>query len=198
LALDPARFAGADNGIYPGVDEPLWSPVLVEAGSAPPDADGDGVADASDAFPNDPAEAFDTDGDGIGNTADPDDDNDGMPDSYEQANELNPRGDDRLFDLDRDGRNNRAEHEAGTAANDPTSWFRIGRLAVMAPGRLRLEWNAVPGRRYSVLRLLPPPALPELLASGITVAEPGTVFREIDARAPTGLYFLRVDLIALP
>ena len=32
-----------------------------------PDADGDGVPDAQDAFPNDPNESVDTDGDGIGN-----------------------------------------------------------------------------------------------------------------------------------
>ena len=40
------------------------------------DADGDGVDDAVDAFPNDPAESVDTDDDGIGNNADTDDDGD--------------------------------------------------------------------------------------------------------------------------
>ncbi|RYD24430.1 MAG: hypothetical protein EOP88_00040 [Verrucomicrobiaceae bacterium] len=35
------------------------------------DTDGDGVPDASDAFPNDPAETKDTDGDGVGDNADP-------------------------------------------------------------------------------------------------------------------------------
>ena len=37
------------------------------------DADGDGVPDEEDAFPNDPNESVDTDGDGIGNNADTDD-----------------------------------------------------------------------------------------------------------------------------
>ena len=37
----------------------------------PPDADGDGVIDDEDAFPNDPAESMDTDQDGIGDNADP-------------------------------------------------------------------------------------------------------------------------------
>jgi len=37
---------------------------------AGPDSDGDGVADIFDAFPNDPTETGDTDGDGIGNNAD--------------------------------------------------------------------------------------------------------------------------------
>ena len=47
------------------------------------DTDGDGVPDFADDFPNDPNEFEDFDGDGIGNNADPDDDNDGMPDSFE-------------------------------------------------------------------------------------------------------------------
>ena len=44
------------------------------------DSDGDGVPDGDDAFPLDPAEWLDTDHDGIGNNADADDDNDGIPD----------------------------------------------------------------------------------------------------------------------
>jgi hypothetical protein len=44
------------------------------------DSDGDEVDDASDAFPVDPAESVDTDGDGVGNNADPDDDGDGVAD----------------------------------------------------------------------------------------------------------------------
>jgi hypothetical protein len=40
------------------------------------DADGDGMADAMDAFPNDPTETVDSDNDGTGNNADTDDDND--------------------------------------------------------------------------------------------------------------------------
>jgi hypothetical protein len=37
----------------------------------PPDADGDGVADADDAFPNDPTEWADSDSDGFGDNSDP-------------------------------------------------------------------------------------------------------------------------------
>jgi len=48
------------------------------------DADNDGVPDAQDAFPNDPNESVDTDGDGIGDNADPDDDADGIPDSNDE------------------------------------------------------------------------------------------------------------------
>ena len=48
------------------------------------DTDGDGVIDFFDAFPTDPRETQDTDGDGLGDTADPDDDNDGFADTEEQ------------------------------------------------------------------------------------------------------------------
>ena len=37
---------------------------------SPPDADGDGVIDSEDAFPNDPTESLDSDGDGVGDNAD--------------------------------------------------------------------------------------------------------------------------------
>ena len=45
------------------------------------DDDNDGVANANDAFPQDPDESVDTDGDGTGNNADTDDDNDGVSDT---------------------------------------------------------------------------------------------------------------------
>jgi len=47
------------------------------------DIDGDGVANANDAFPWDTTETVDTDNDGIGNNADLDDDNDGYSDLVE-------------------------------------------------------------------------------------------------------------------
>ena len=48
------------------------------------DTDGDGVIDFFDAFPTDPRETQDTDQDRLGDSADPDDDNDGFPDREEQ------------------------------------------------------------------------------------------------------------------
>ncbi|MHB8765023.1 MAG: thrombospondin type 3 repeat-containing protein [Deferrisomatales bacterium] len=53
------------------------------------DVDGDGVANAQDAFPRDASERVDTDGDGIGNSADPDDDGDGVADASD-ATPLDP------------------------------------------------------------------------------------------------------------
>ena len=44
------------------------------------DDDGDGVDDAIDWLPLDATEFADTDGDGVGDNRDPDDDNDGIPD----------------------------------------------------------------------------------------------------------------------
>ena len=49
------------------------------------DIDGDGVANANDAFPWDASESVDTDNDGIGNNVDLDDDNDGYSDLVEIA-----------------------------------------------------------------------------------------------------------------
>ena len=53
--------------------------VAAKAGSVV-DSDNDGVADSTDAFPNDPTETVDTDGDMIGDNADTDDDGDGVSD----------------------------------------------------------------------------------------------------------------------
>jgi hypothetical protein len=63
----------------------------------------------------------DTDGDLLCADVDPDDDNDGMSDSYETANGLNPNEDDTSGDLDEDGLTNLEEFALGTAANDADS-----------------------------------------------------------------------------
>jgi chitinase len=79
------------------------------------DSDGDGVPDNQDYFPLDPKETTDTDGDGLGNNADPDDDNDGMPDSWESVYGLNPLKADASQDPDGDGITNINEYLGGTA-----------------------------------------------------------------------------------
>ena len=58
---------------------------IVEYGTDPtkPDTDGDGAKDSVDAFPRNPTEWLDTDHDGIGDNADPDDDGDGLSDVAE-------------------------------------------------------------------------------------------------------------------
>lgn len=82
------------------------------------DTDGDGVSDSEDAFPANPSEWLDSDGDGVGNNADLDDDNDGMPDAWEVANQLDPLSPtDAFSDLDSDYLSNLREYEWGS---DPT------------------------------------------------------------------------------
>ena len=74
----------------------------VEYGTDPTkqDTDNDGVKDYTDAFPLDPAETLDTDHDGIGDNADPDDDGDGLSDVDEiNTHHTNPK----LADSDGDG-----------------------------------------------------------------------------------------------
>ena len=85
------------------------------------DSDGDGVADVEDVFPNDAKESVDTDSDEIGNVADLDDDNDGIPDAFELANGLDSldRADAKL-DADKDGISNLVEFQQGTDLNDKT------------------------------------------------------------------------------
>ena len=60
----------------------------------PPDSDGDGTVDFFDAFPNDPTEWWDSDGDKIGDNADMDDDNDGLSDDEEETRDIDPRDED--------------------------------------------------------------------------------------------------------
>ena len=55
------------------------------------DTDRDGRPDCVDIFPLDSAESIDTDGDGIGDNADIDDDNDGQTDSYEAFCNTDPK-----------------------------------------------------------------------------------------------------------
>lgn len=69
-----------------------------------PDSDGDGFLDSVDAFPNDPLEWLDTDGDNIGNNSDNDDDGDGFSDDIEIVNNSDPLDDNSIpIDIDGDG-----------------------------------------------------------------------------------------------
>ena len=90
-------------------DDNVPPPPVVD--NTPPDADGDGVADDDDAFPDDPDEDTDTDGDGVGDNSDNcvEDENPGqedsdangagdvcdpMPETYSAAGSLNGGSDD--------------------------------------------------------------------------------------------------------
>ncbi len=79
------------------------------------DSDGDGVGDNADALPFDETETVDTDNDGIGNNSDEDDDNDAMPDEWEELFGFDPLDpSDASQDADGDGISNLDEFLAGT------------------------------------------------------------------------------------
>lgn len=72
----------------------------------PPDRDEDGVPDLRDRFPDDPCEANDLDGDGVGDGADPDRDGDGVDDRWERlagTDPLDPEDAPGADDADGDG-----------------------------------------------------------------------------------------------
>ena len=123
---DGGRYYFAATAYDQNGNESAYSTELVHTCSygkpkPPPnqDSDGDGTPDERDDFPIDPDETIDTDGDGLGNNADLDDDNDGMPDSWESQHGLDSLIDDAREDSDGDGNNNLNEYLAGT---DP-HWF---------------------------------------------------------------------------
>jgi len=83
------------------------------------DSDGDGIVDTEDTNNNDGPYA-DPDTDGLLNHEDSDDDNDGMPDDYENDNGFDSlNAADANEDFDGDGATNLQEYESGTSPLDP-------------------------------------------------------------------------------
>jgi VCBS repeat-containing protein len=133
----------------------------------PPDDDGDMVADYNDFCPSPAPNSVDStnadfDGDGTrGSDADPndsiggdvcdiDDDNDGMPDSFETASSLNPFDDtDANLDSDGDGVTNLQEFLDGTNPNlgnlniDATGYLTPYELIPPPPASIHSEATAV-------------------------------------------------------
>lgn len=87
------------------------------------DSDGDGVVNDADNCPavHNPGQQ-NSDGDGQGDACDNDDDNDGMPDTFELANGFNPLDPaDAAQDADGDGFTNLEEFKGRSDPHDPNS-----------------------------------------------------------------------------
>jgi len=82
-----------NNGSHvPSLNDPDWADLTLSwaLSGFVRDSDGDGYRDDVDAFVYDSEEWSDNDGDGIGDNADTDDDNDGLTDSEEESIGTNP------------------------------------------------------------------------------------------------------------
>ncbi len=93
--------------IWDRAGNPIAEPYNAGRVSIIKDMDGDGVIDAEDAFPFDPTESQDFDGDGIGDNSDLDWDNDGYT-NYEDAF---PRDSSEWMDSDGDGIGDNADSD---------------------------------------------------------------------------------------
>ena len=102
----------------------------LDASSTPPDNDGDYISDRND----------------------PDDDNDGMPDTWEDDYGLNPLVDDAAEDKDEDGQCNYDEFIAGTDPTDPMSLLKVSAVAAGSGSTVIIRWQSVSGKFYSILR----------------------------------------------
>lgn len=92
---------------------------------------------------------IDTDGDGIVDTIDEDDDNDGMSDDYELAYGLDPLNElDANTDADSDGYTNLQEYQAGTDPQDPSS--SAFSLAIVGQTKYYLDATGETGDRSYV------------------------------------------------
>ncbi|MCC2606409.1 FG-GAP-like repeat-containing protein [Planctobacterium marinum] len=97
----------------------VWAQSELVITSETYDIDDDGVPDIEDAFPFDPHESTDTDGDGIGDNSDPDIDNDGLSNTFENRLGLDPyQVNDLESDVDGDGYNELMEVLSGADPND--------------------------------------------------------------------------------
>jgi hypothetical protein len=90
----------------------------------------------------------DHDHDGIADINDPDDDNDGMPDTRETANGFNPLVDDSAGDPDGDGWTNLQEYIAGTSPGSSASFLKLQIEA--GASTMTLRFSTLAGRRYTV------------------------------------------------
>ena len=110
-----------------------------------PDSDGDGIPDFADT-----GGAPDFDNDGIPNSLDPDDDNDGMSDEYENRHSLNPFDpSDAGINSDTDKFLNIEEYIADTDPRDGNSYLRITAITPVGGG-VEVNFNSSSQRVYTL------------------------------------------------
>ena len=122
--------------------------------AAAPDADGDGIPDATDNCPATPnADQADLDGDGAGNACDDDLDGDGMLNTWESHYELDPsNATDAATDADGDYVNNQDEFLSGTDPQSTNSYLHLTLLRSTTNDSIEVYWSSVTGRNYIIDR----------------------------------------------
>ncbi|PIN73647.1 hypothetical protein COV20_05485 [Candidatus Woesearchaeota archaeon CG10_big_fil_rev_8_21_14_0_10_45_16] len=147
------------------------------------DTDGDGTPDDEDAFPNDPDEARDADGDGIGNGAD------NCPITANPGQE-NQDGDARgdACDSDRDGDGVRNQDDI--CPNDPRNLCNVGPVEIVPPGPIIVCFDLNNNGICDSEEDLPPADLPPVIEDPIrdnfNINEGQTIAFSINGRDPEG------------
>ncbi|OZG73071.1 hypothetical protein BTA51_11270 [Hahella sp. CCB-MM4] len=122
IQIDPNTHDADSDGVVDALDQCPQTPDTETADStgcsgSQRDSDADGVLDINDAFPFDPTEWSDLDGDGIGDNADTDDDGDNVPD----VDDAFPNDPAEWVDTDNDGQGNNADSDDDNDGVDDSS-----------------------------------------------------------------------------
>lgn len=123
-----------------------------------------------------------------------DTDGDGMPDTWESANDLNPgSAADRDIDTDGDGQSSLAEYLAGTDPRSGTSAIRITDLTITDPlaGTGTVTWQSIPGKRYR-LQISPDLATPFADTGTLVTASNSTTTAPVTLESGRGFARVRV------
>jgi len=126
----------------------------------------------------------DFDSDGLLDSVDPDDDNDGLPDEWELANGMNPLASDAQTDADGDGLTAAQEYHAGTCPTNALSCVVMTDCTPnpAMPEEFILRWQSVAGKTYTLQA-----------STNLTAGFNITVGTGISATPPTNVYTDQVN-----